>query len=418
MAAQTAGPMAAQTEAPSTQQPALARLIGIGVEEFARDYWGKQALLTPADVAAGGGFGDLFDADAVDELVSERGLRTPFLRVARDGSTLGDSTFTAPGGVGATIADQVSDDALGRLFADGATLVLQALHRVWPPVLTFCQRLAADLGHPVQANAYVTPPQNQGFSNHYDVHDVFVLQISGEKRWVIHAPVHPAPLRHQPWTDRRRSVEQRATEQPIIDTILRPGDSLYLPRGFLHAATAQGGVSTHLTLGVHSWTRYGLAEQLLHLALRTVADDPNARTSLPLGVDLSEPGELVEDVDVIRESLIDALRGADAAALASALAPSARSSQRAAPIGPLHQLRSADELTDVTRVLVRPYLAGSLSEQRDGGLMVTSRAGRVTIPAAERTKFNAWWQAGQGTAGELGPGLARMLVLNGLAVTA
>ena len=302
--------MAALTEAPSHLQSALERLIGIGVEEFSSDYWGQQALLTPADAAvdgSGSGFGDLLDADAVDELVSERGLRTPFLRVARDGSTLPDGSFTAPGGVGATIADQVSDDSLVRLFADGATMVLQALHRVWPPVVTFCQRLAADLGHPVQANAYVTPPQSQGFSNHYDVHDVFVLQISGEKRWVIHDPVHQSPLRHQPWTDRRRSVERRAAEEPIIDTVLRPGDVLYLPRGYLHAATALGGVSTHLTLGVHSWTRYGLAEQLVQLALRTVADDPTARAALPLGVDLSDPGALADDLDAIRGRLADAL---------------------------------------------------------------------------------------------------------------
>ena len=410
--------MAAQTEAPSTLRPALARLIGIGVEEFARDHWGRQALLTPRGAAAGGsGFGDLLDADAVDELVSQRGLRTPFLRVARNGSTLGDSSFTAPGGVGATIGDQVSDDQLVRLFADGATMVLQALHRVWPPIVTFSQRLAGDLGHPVQANAYVTPPQNQGFSNHYDVHDVFVLQISGEKRWVIHTPVHPAPLRHQPWTDRRRSVERRAAEDPIIDTVLRPGDALYLPRGFLHAATALGGVSTHLTLGVHSWTRYGLAEQLLQQALRRVADDAGARAALPLGVDLGEPADLAEDLDLIREQVVAALRTVDAASLASALGPLARSSQRAAPIGPLRQLRAADELTELTPVLVRPYLAGSLSERADGGLTVTSRAGQVVIAAAEQEAFLTWWHAGGGTSGELGGGLARRLLLTGLAVT-
>ena len=410
--------MAAQTEAPDTLQPALARLIGIGVEEFARDYWGRQALLTPRGAATSGcGFGDLLDADAVDELVSERGLRTPFLRVAQNGSTLADSTFTAPGGVGATIGDQVSDDQLVRLFAGGATMVLQALHRVWPPVVTFCQRLAADLGHPVQANAYVTPPQNQGFSNHYDVHDVFVLQISGEKRWVIHAPVHPAPLRHQPWTDRRRSVERRATEEPIVDTVLRPGDGLYLPRGFLHAATALGGVSTHLTLGVHSWTRYTLAEQLLQQALRKVADDPRARDSLPLGVDLGEPSELADDLELIREHLVDALRDVDAASLASALAPLARSGQRATPIGPLRQLRTADELTELTPVLVRRYLTGTLGERADGGLTVSSRAGQVVIAAAEREAFLSWWRAGGGTAGELGAGLARKLLLTGLAVT-
>ena len=72
---------------------------------------------------------------------------------------------------------------------DGATLVLQALHRTWPPLVEFGARLAAELGHPVQINAYITPPQNQGFAPHYDVHDVFVLQIAGRKRWRIHAPV-------------------------------------------------------------------------------------------------------------------------------------------------------------------------------------------------------------------------------------
>ena len=92
--------------------------------------------------------------------------------------------------------------------------MLQALHRVWPPVLQFCQELAGELGHPVQANAYVTPPQNQGFSAHYDVHDVFVLQIAGEKRWRIHPPVLVSPLRDQPWNDRKADVEKRAEEPP------------------------------------------------------------------------------------------------------------------------------------------------------------------------------------------------------------
>ncbi|KPC69204.1 hypothetical protein ADL27_54620, partial [Streptomyces sp. NRRL F-6602] len=73
---------------------------------------------------------------------------------------------------------------------DGATLVLQALHRTWQPVAEFCAGLGTELGHPVQANAYVTPPQNRGFDDHYDVHDVFVLQIEGTKRWLVHRPVH------------------------------------------------------------------------------------------------------------------------------------------------------------------------------------------------------------------------------------
>ena len=266
----TAEPMAAQTAAPLAEDSVLARLIAVDRDQFASQYWGQQPLLSPA-ADLPGGFTELLDANAIDELVSQRGLRTPFLRVAKNGTTLADKAFTSPGGVGAGIADQVSEDKLVRLFADGSTLVLQALHRVWPPILEFCQELAAELGHPVQANAYVTPPQNQGFSAHYDVHDVFVLQIEGEKRWRIHPPVLVSPLRDQPWSDRRADVEKRAEEAPLMEAVLKPGDCLYLPRGYLHAATALGGVSTHLTLGIHVWTRFALAQQLVEQALRTVA---------------------------------------------------------------------------------------------------------------------------------------------------
>ena len=59
------------------------------------------------------------------------------------------------------------------LVREGSTLVLQGLHRLWPPLIEFTGDLAADLGHPVQVNAYVTPAQSQGFAPHYDVHDVF-----------------------------------------------------------------------------------------------------------------------------------------------------------------------------------------------------------------------------------------------------
>ena len=48
-------------------------------------------------------------------------------------------------------------------------------------------------------------------------------------------------------------------------------------------------MSTHLTLGIHVWTRFALAQQLVHQALRTLADDPVMRASLPLGVDVSDP---------------------------------------------------------------------------------------------------------------------------------
>jgi lysine-specific demethylase/histidyl-hydroxylase NO66 len=397
------------------EDPVLARLIAVDRDQFASQYWGQQPLLSPAGDLPAGRFSELLDADAIDELVSERGLRTPFLRVAKNGATLTDRAFTAPGGVGAGIADQVSDDKLVRLFADGSTLVLQALHRVWPPILEFCQRLAAELGHPVQANAYVTPPQNQGFSAHYDVHDVFVLQIEGEKRWRSHPPVLESPLRDQPWADRKAQVEKRAHEPPLIEAVLKPGDCLYLPRGYLHAATALGGVSTHLTLGVHVWTRYALAEQVMHQALQTLAANPAVRGSLALGTDVADSSDLRRDVELITTALADAVRHADVDQISGALLRNARSNQRAAPIGPLKQLRDADAIAADTQIVLRRHLIASV-ENSGADVVLRSRAGDLTVTESDVAPIKTLLTTGVARADHLGLDLARRLLLAGLAI--
>ncbi len=397
---------------------ALPRLVAQDLEEFASRTWGRRALLSPA-AALPQGFGDLLDAAAVDELVSQRGLRTPFLRVARRGSTLPERDFTAGGGVGAAIGDQVSDDRLLRLFADGATMVLQGLHRVWPPIVGFAQQLAADLGHPVQVNAYVTPPQSQGFDDHYDVHDVFVLQIDGDKHWRIHEPVHEAPLRDQPWTDHRAAVEQAAGTEPVIDAVLSPGDCLYLPRGYMHAATALGGVSTHLTIGVHTWTRESVARELVAAALARLVDDVEARRSLPLGADVGSAADIEDDVREVRDRLALALQAVADDDVAARLATRRRAAQRAAPVGPLAQLRAASavDVPDGDLVLVvRPHLAAAIEPTSAGGAVVRSRAGDLTLAADDVAAVTAFLERGDATSVELGPTLARRLLLAGLAV--
>ena len=405
---QTAGRMAA----PLAEDSVLAQLIAVDRDQFADQYWGQQPLLSPA-ADPSGRFGELLSADAIDELVSERGLRTPFLRVAKNGATLADQAFTAQGGVGAGIADQVSDDKLVRLFADGSTLVLQALHRVWPPILEFCQRLAAELGHPVQANAYVTPPQNQGFSAHYDVHDVFVLQIDGEKQWRISPPVLESPLRDQPWSDRKSAVQKQAQQPPMLEAVLRPGDCLYLPRGYLHAATALGGVSTHLTLGIHVWTRFALAERVVDQVLRTLAGDPAMRASLPMGVNVADRTAIRSDTELTIAALLNAVQHADHDQLSESLVQNARRNQRAAPLGPLRQLRAAEAITDDSVIMLRRHVIASIDHTRSGPV-VRSRAGDITVAEDDVAPLKALLDTNTATAGDLGVDLARRLLLAGL----
>ena len=324
---------------PTAPQPtlALSRLFGSDLEPLRRA-WGREALLESLDERdAGDAFADLFSPEAVDQLIAERGLRAPFLRIAKSGSALPDAQFTAPGGVGAGVPDQVSEDKVRRLFADGATIVLQGLHRTWTPIRDFSQALASELGHPVQVNAYVTPASNQGFSAHYDVHDVFVLQITGAKHWVVHDPVWPVPLRSQTWDAHASEVAAMASGPPIIETDLSPGDVLYLPRGFVHSARALGGTTIHLTIGLHVWTQYHLAEAYLDAVRAVLATDEAVRASLPLGVDVSAADQLRPDAAGAREAIETALAGVRTDQLAAALLARSRGSSRPASLPPLAQ---------------------------------------------------------------------------------
>src|SRR6202012_6246925 len=170
-------------------------------------------------------------------------------------------------------------------FAGGATIGLQGLHRTWPALQVFTRQLVAELGHPAQVNAYITPESNRGFDAHYDVHDVFVLQISGEKHWRVHAPVRTHPRADEPWTQYRSAVTARAQEEPVLDVVMQPGDALYLPRGWLHSAVARAGTSIHLTIGVAAFTGADVIDQLV----AAVARSPELGAPLPIMGSLGDP---------------------------------------------------------------------------------------------------------------------------------
>lgn len=215
----------------------LSRCISTDPQIFAAEYWGRRPLLSTSD-ALPRDFSDLLSPDAVDELIAERGVRAPFIRLASEGDLLAKDSYLGPAGFGAEMPDQVDSAKVLAQFASGATIVLQGLHRLWPPVIEFVRQAVDELGHPVQANAYITPPTARGFDPHYDVHDVFVLQASGQKRWIVHEPVHVDPLPSQPWTEHRAAIADRVAGAPVIDTVLSEGDALYLPRGWIHSAQA------------------------------------------------------------------------------------------------------------------------------------------------------------------------------------
>ncbi|MEU8818856.1 JmjC domain-containing protein [Actinoplanes sp. NPDC048796] len=344
------------------ESPALSRAVAVEPGKFAAAYWGRAPLLSrAAELAGPDGFADLLSPAAVDELLSRRGLRTPFLRVAQRGTVLPAGRFTGGGGAGAEIGDQVIDDQVMRLYAEGATLVLQGLHRLWPPLIEYSRRLGAELRRPLQVNAYLTPPQSQGFSTHYDTHDVFVLQVDGTKRWRLHEPVLADPLEKQAWGGRADEVGATAEGEPAFDILLEPGDALYLPRGWLHSAEAQGARSLHLTIGVRAMTRYAMVEELLGLAL----DDARLRATLPYGLDVSDPEAIEPELTETVEALRDWLSTVEPAEVAERLRARDWPSARPEPVSPLAQLDFAAGLGPDDEIRAREGLRWRLADDAD-----------------------------------------------------
>ncbi|MEU5791350.1 cupin domain-containing protein [Micromonospora purpureochromogenes] len=356
---------------------ALARCVSVEPAKFAAAHWGRAPLLSRADELPNpDGFTDLLSPADADELLSRRGLRTPFLRVARDGQLVPAARYTGGGGAGAEITDQVLDEKVLELYASGATLVLQGLHRTWPALVDFARDLGTALSQPLQVNAYLTPAGSQGFATHYDTHDVFVLQVDGRKHWRIHPPVLPDPLEQQPWGGRADEVAATADGPAALDVVLAPGDALYLPRGWLHSAQAQESSSLHLTVGIRALTRYAMVEELLTLA----AEDPRLRAGLPFGTDVADPDAVEPELTETVEALRDWLLRVDPAAVAARLRQRAWPAARPAPIRPLAQAAALAALAADSRIAPRAGLRWQLTATDDHRVALRLPDRTITLP--------------------------------------
>src|SRR3954471_8587173 len=194
--------------------------------------------------------------------------------------------------------------------------------------------------------------------------------------------------------------------EPVIDTVLKPGDALYLPRGFLHSATALGEISAHLTIGIHPVTRWAAAEAALDLVRTLAAGDPALRGSLPLGVDLTDPDAVRDDVIAVIEGLRDWLTRVDPAEVADSVRARTWAQVRPEPVAPLAQSAAAAALSAETVLRLRRRLRCSLREAPDGRVMLLAGRRTHTFPAEVPAALSELLAVGELKVGDL-PGLDR-----------
>ncbi|HEX2086846.1 MAG TPA: cupin domain-containing protein [Solirubrobacteraceae bacterium] len=352
---------------PTTEAGAAAAARCVGDwREFADELFGRAPRLWPG--IDGAGYADLLSIDDVDALVTGAGLRFPAVKVVRGGRKIAAGEYARRGTVGGVRLDDLVDpEAVRAAFADGATIVLSSLHRYRPALARFCAGLEDALSHPVQVNAYVTPANARGLDLHWDTHDVFVLQCFGEKHWRVHGEGFRAPLRHQ-----HRSGALEAEGDPLVEATLRPGDSLYIPRGFVHGAETRELASAHLTVGILtvSWV------DVLRGLLDAMEDRPELREALPAGF-ADDPEAVAATAAEKLAALGDLVANADVAALLARRRPrpATRLDGTIAAIARLGQLTDASVLRRA-----QPWeLSGD-----DDHVLVTTATRVLRLPARVR----------------------------------
>ncbi len=290
---------------------------------FVEKVWATRPSVHRADPDA---LAAMLDLDGVDRLLTSSALRTPALRLAKDGEVLPSSRFTRSATLaGTALSGLVDARRVLDLFDEGATVVLQGLHRYWPPLTDLIRDLELTLGHPGQANAYLTPPSSQGFALHTDNHDVFVLQTYGRKLWEIHD------------SDERQEVP------------LEPGTSMYLPAGTPHAARTQDQASLHITVGINQLTWRHLLDTLTKRAL----GDDELDAALPAGY-LDDPAVLSNELRPRLEKLATAIASVDPTEVAERQVHDFLTSRPPHVRGGLGDRLAVNEITDETGLARRP----------------------------------------------------------------
>lgn len=239
----------------------------VPAEDFFRDHYERRPLLVARDDPAR--HRGLLSIEEIDAFVDSADLRAGMLDLVRSSGRVPATNYTSETG-------RIAAAAVAAEYLNGATIILPQLHESLPQLAQFCRALELVLSCHVQTNIYLTPPGNQGFSTHYDNHDVFVLQIAGAKQWHIYDRPVATPYRGE------RFVPGEHEAGELVETrMLKPGDCLYLPRGHMHDAPNVGEEpSLHITVGLITRTWADLVlEAVSELALR----EPAFRRSLPPG---------------------------------------------------------------------------------------------------------------------------------------
>ena len=246
----------------------------VGRERFVAEYQDRKPLHIPA--ATDAGRAPLFSWAEMNTLLSQTAIWTPEnLKLLHNGANVAPEHYCVEVVAAGGRTLRPSPAKIEVWLSRGASLVANDIHTMAPGIADLSRMLGRTFSGLVGANAYCSFHGVQAFGTHYDLHEVFAVHCEGEKVWRLYQGRAENPIGFDPhqtpqWLEQSRGALMQEVR-------MRPGDILYLPRGWYHDALANGDASLHVTFSVTPL--YG---RIIFSLLESAAlQDPAFRAWLP-----------------------------------------------------------------------------------------------------------------------------------------
>jgi len=173
------------------------------------------------------------------------------------------------------------------LLRQGAVLVAGGADSAVPGIARIADALETELGTTATCSVVCSARQRPGRPARFDVHDVYIVQVQGEKRWDIYQNRVDAPVPHSGYLRGLQSVPDGGAGDLATQFVTRPGDVLYIPRGQYYEAASLDSASLHFAFGIMAFTGLEFMQTLIVQAVY----DPVFRQNFPRA---AEGGEALQ----------------------------------------------------------------------------------------------------------------------------
>lgn len=135
-------------------------------------------------------------------------------------------------------------------LSKGASLGINDIDTLTPEIANVVTIFEKALTAKGQCNLYCSWHQRQAFHSHYDTHDVYAIHFEGEKTWRVWTNRMPHPVRHPRFISSGEDFDTKNRGEVLMEVIMKPGDLLYLPRGWYHDALSSSEGCNHIAFGM------------------------------------------------------------------------------------------------------------------------------------------------------------------------